>query len=517
MSRPRLPGRATPSGTRARMRRFAAALGASAFARLGNTALSASRLGFGGYRVDDETPAHRAALEQAFRAGVNLVDTSTNYTDGGSERLVGAVLADLSEQGELSREEVVVVSKVGYVQGRNLALAREREAAGRPFPEMVKYMDGCWHCIHPEFLSDQLARSLDRLGLETLDLCLLHNPEYFFSDARHRHLGSLAAIRDEFYRRLREAFQFFEAEVAAGRIGAYGVSSNTCTSPPDDAEATALARMLEAARAAGGPGHHFRALQLPMNLFETGALRDPDGALPTAAREQVAVLVNRPLNAIVGRRMRRLADVPLAPAPAPAEPLAALGALEAAFRRDIAPSIEVERGSDSPDDLFRWAERLDGVAERVENLEHWREIEAQMIVPHVTQALRALDGGLGGELRRRWRQWRQRYLADLERTLAAFRRAAAERSQAESRAVAAALDPALPPHCRGETLSRKTLWVLASTPGVSAVLLGMRRTTYVEDAVEVLRWPPLADVRPAYEAMTGTARAPISGPVTREE
>ena len=40
-------------------------------------------------------------------------------------------------------------------------------------------MEGCWHCLHPEFLQDQLTRSLDRLQLETLDVCLLHNPEYF--------------------------------------------------------------------------------------------------------------------------------------------------------------------------------------------------------------------------------------------------------------------------------------------------------------------------------------------------
>ena len=48
---------------------------------------------------------------------------------------------------------------------------------------MVEYADGLWHCIHPDWLADQLTRSLDRLGLETLDLLLLHNPEYFLADA----------------------------------------------------------------------------------------------------------------------------------------------------------------------------------------------------------------------------------------------------------------------------------------------------------------------------------------------
>jgi aryl-alcohol dehydrogenase-like predicted oxidoreductase len=54
---------------------------------------------------------------------------------------------------------------------------------------------------------------------------------------------------------------------------------------------------------------------------------------------------------------------------------------------------------------------------------------------------------------------------------------------------------------QGETLSRKALWILTSTPGVSVVLLGMRHPAYVEDGMEVLKWPPLADVRKTYEAM----------------
>ena len=137
-------------------------------------------------------------------------------------------------------------------------------------------MDGCWHCIHPAFLRDQLTRSLDRLQLETLDVCLVHNPEYFLSDAKKRRSGDLEGARAEFYRRLREAFAFLETQVAAGRIGWYGVSSNTAVLPADDPEATSLARMLQAATAAGGPGHHFRVLQVPMNLFESGAMLTPN-------------------------------------------------------------------------------------------------------------------------------------------------------------------------------------------------------------------------------------------------
>src|SRR5689334_9447041 len=143
------------------------------FTQFGPTGLTSSKLGFGCYRVDGSNPEYGAALSKALQCGVNLIDTSTNYMDGESERMVGSVLRDLVKQKEIGRDEVIVVSKIGYVQGQNLKLAQTREQAGRPYPDMVKYSEGVWHCIHPEFLADQLDGSLDRLGLATLDICLL--------------------------------------------------------------------------------------------------------------------------------------------------------------------------------------------------------------------------------------------------------------------------------------------------------------------------------------------------------
>ena len=370
---------------------------------------------------------------------------------------------------------------------------------------MVKYMDGVWHCLHPEFLADQLPRSLERLGLAALDVCLLHNPEYFLSDAKRRHQGPLAGLRDEFYRRLAEAFRFFEEQVAAGTLSWYGVSSNTAAAAPDDPEATSLPRMLAAARRAGGDAHHFRVLQLPLNLFESAgvleATCEPEATvLDCAAREGIGVLVNRPLNAIVGGGMLRLADVTGGGTPIDLDAqLEAVAALEAEYRAAIAPGIRVSADSTPPAEFFQWAPQLRGLTGRVGSLTHWGQIEGQ-VAGLVQQIIRALDG-LGGEIGAAWQSWRSRYLPALGALLGEFRRRATEQSQAASHAVAAAVDPHLPAERHGETLSRKALWVLASTPGVSGVLVGMRRAAYVDDARGILRWPPLAAVRPAYEAV----------------
>jgi uncharacterized protein YyaL (SSP411 family)/aryl-alcohol dehydrogenase-like predicted oxidoreductase len=502
-----LPGAATPAGTATYASRFAH----RGFVPLGSTGLTTSTVGFGGYRVDDETADHREALEKALRAGCNLIDTSTNYMDGGSERCIGGVLGELTRSGALRREEVIVVSKIGYVQGQNLVLAQEREAAGKPFQEMVKYMDGCWHCIHPDFLREQLGRSLTRLQLETLDVCLLHNPEYFFSDAAKRRRGPLEPLRDEFYKRLREAFAFFETQVAAGTIRWYGVSSNTAVSPASDPEATSLSRMLAAAKEAGGPGHHFRVLQIPMNLFEGGGVLErntgPENrqTVLEAAREAgIGVLINRPLNAIVANRMIRLADVQVEGEAIDLDAqLKVVADLEAEWRRQLAPQIKTQSGSIPPGNFFRWAEELRGLPGHLQSLEQWQQIEGQMIWPQVARLLRVLDQQRWGALETQWDSWRGRYLAELQNLMAEFRCRAAEKSRRLSAAVSAAIDPLFPAERRTETLSRKAIWVLASTPGVSCVLNGMRTPAYVDDSLGILPWPPLPEVMPIYRAVQG--------------
>ena len=479
----------------------------------GSTGLTVSRLGFGTYRVDTKDPEHRQAFKQALAAGCNLIDTSTNYMDGDSERLVGSVLAELVKAGQLAREQVVVVSKIGYVQSQNLKLAEAREKSGRPYPDMVKYGDGIWHCLHPEFLADQLALSLDRLGLATLDVCLLHNPEYFLSEAAHRKERDLVALREAFYDRLQRAFVYFETQVAAGRLQYYGVSSNTVTSPADHPEATSLSRMLDAAWAAAREAHqskhHFRWLQCPMNLFESGALLTENTSagggqtvLDLARQEGVAVLVNRPLNAMPGQGggILRLADFPLEDQPVDfIRQRERVAALEDEYRRTIAPSVPQSGQGTAPADFFNWAHELDRVRPQLQGLEHWEQIEHQMIAPHVNQVLQALSRTLSGTAAEQWEAWRDRYVPELLTLLRGLRREATERSRRRTAAVATALDAALPQGRRSESLSRKALWVLTGTPGVTSVLNGMRTPAYVEDSVGVLQWPALESARAAYE------------------
>jgi hypothetical protein len=215
-------------------------------------------------------------------------------------------------------------------------------------------------------------------------------------------------------------------------------------------------------------------------------------------------LINRPLNAYADGKLIRLADVPLddvASAPSVEDALPRVAALEEEFRVKIGSRLRVPEGGPPPADWFRWADQLRAMPGHLEGLDHWRQVEEHMISPAVGQVVQMLNRSLTGPIGDAWQSWLAQYLPTLDLLLQAFRARAARQSQAASNRVTAALNPHLPLARRGASLSRKALWVLVSTPGVSTVLLGMRHPDYVVDGLDVLKWSPLGDTRKVYDAM----------------
>lgn len=535
MSESRLVGAATPEGTR----RGAESFGAGA-RTLGRTGYTVSPIGFGGYRVRDDSPLHRRALADALRGGVNLVDTSTNYGDGRSEALVGMVLANLVQQGELRREHVVVVSKVGYLQGDNLARAQARQP---PFAEVVELRPGLAHCIHPEFLRAQLTESLERLGLERLDVLLLHNPEYFLEHAIGRGVA-VEAARAQLRARLQAAFAHLEQEVADGRIGWYGVSSNGFVLDAGATAFTSMADVVAAAEAAAvdrapdgttdgatdgaAAEHHLGVVQLPMNLLELGALqrRHPTAEgerspLQVAAAHDLGVLVNRPLNAwgtLEGReRLIRLADQSCDEDPAEAgvdQALARIRKLEGQWATGLGSRIRTEEGEGGDDavDLFRWGRELSHGLPQLGSLEQWQQLRHEVIAPHLGRTSAALLGALQGEARQQFAAWWEAYGTAMHTLYTAIEQSLGQRHQALAQQLAQRLDPHLPAPWRTLPLSRKVVLSLLSAP-VSSVLVGMRQPGYVFDLL-ALREHPVRLLSAAAGAADLSAIAESFAPLT---
>ena len=455
----------------------------SPFRPLGDTGLSCHMLGFGCYRVVDGNSEHEAAMRAYLARGGNLIDTSANYGDGASEELVGRVLRGIA------RERVIVVTKGGYIQGRNMVLAEQRN-----FPEVVEYGQGIWHSIHPEFLETQVELSLERLQLDAADVYLLHNPEYFLEDIRHKR-GLTSQDLDEFYRRVREAFRFLEDQVAAGKIRWYGISSNNfgLPAPPGSASPptamTSVSRCLAEARAVASD-HHFRVVQLPLNLYEPGGALEPNNegrAVLDFCRENgIGVLANRPLNAFHQNRMIRLADwIPAGqrrPGPEMIESMTApLRQREQEFAEAFGEPPTLPSGETVSQLLLRVVPGLP----KFSNAE--QIVGGELIAPIQNWLASARDQY--GE-NPAWASWMQGFVETINTALGEVGRLAGARQQGQSDGVRVKLRGAgydVPQ----QSLSRLALQTLGGLEGLSSILVGMRRRTYVDDAFGVTEMEPV--------------------------
>ena len=115
----------------------------------------------------------------------------------------------------------------------------------------------------PRYLLNQLDCSLRNLDLECVDIYYVHNPE--------SQLGKIT--REEFDERLVKAFEALEQMVASGKIRMYGTATwNAYRNPAEAKDYLALAQVVGLAEKAGGKNHHFKVIQLPLNLGMSEAL-----------------------------------------------------------------------------------------------------------------------------------------------------------------------------------------------------------------------------------------------------
>jgi aryl-alcohol dehydrogenase-like predicted oxidoreductase len=258
-----------------------------------------AHFGFGTYRISVHNPKHIEALKEAIHSGITLIDTSTNYMNGDSQRAIGEVLRSLSPN-EL--DGIEIVSKVGYIQGETLERHHQHS-----FEEVVEYSQTCFHSISQSFIKDKISVSLERMCVEFIDCVLLHNPEYYILDAINRRVDKDDYL-DMMQQRIFDAFLALEEEVKAGRVKSYGISSNSFSKHPNDAEFLPYVDLItlaqDAAKELRNKRHSFTTIQLPINLLEQEGLR----CAAWAKKQGLRVLVNRPLNAQKDMKMYRLAD-----------------------------------------------------------------------------------------------------------------------------------------------------------------------------------------------------------------
>ncbi len=245
------------------------------------------RVGFGCYRIREASEEHAAAIDAALRAGCNLFDTASNYSDGSSELLLGRALAHAPD--------VRVITKVGYISPSAYAwLAGE----GIDVAGVQRLSPEAHYSLKPDVLMAQLKLSLARLRRRRIDVLLLHNPEHILPCA-----SSVGQFRDE----IKAAFACLENATAVGLVGEYGVSSNVLSEPNHPLSVELLADIADEIAGA----HHFRVVQFPLNWLESDAATVTDTRRSLVARARglgLVTIANRPLHAMKDGRLVRLAS-----------------------------------------------------------------------------------------------------------------------------------------------------------------------------------------------------------------
>jgi aryl-alcohol dehydrogenase-like predicted oxidoreductase len=129
------------------------------YRRFGRTGWDVSEIGYGMWGMagwtGSEDAESLASLQRAVDLGCNFFDTAWAYGDGHSEQLLGKVLRANS--------------------GKTLYTATKIPPKNRQWPARREYsLDDCYP---PEYIEEYVEKSLQNIGVKTLDLIQLHTWE----------------------------------------------------------------------------------------------------------------------------------------------------------------------------------------------------------------------------------------------------------------------------------------------------------------------------------------------------
>ena len=259
-------GYATAEGTRKLMENaFKNGMAKSHFRSFNN--LNFSSLGIGTYlgqlTAEDDIDLENAIYNSLKSGAVNVIDTAINYRSMKSEKNIGHAIKRLIEDKILSRDQVFISTKNGYITNDG----------DYPTIDVLEYMhkmyisqgiidskdiSSGYNVLNPNYIRKCIDKSLTNMQLDTIDLVYIHNAyESWFQDIS----------RSEFNEKIRRVFQVYEENRSQNKIRYYGMATWTCFRLPRNEEGyLSLEDMVRIAEDVAGKDHGFRFIQLPYNL-----------------------------------------------------------------------------------------------------------------------------------------------------------------------------------------------------------------------------------------------------------
>jgi aryl-alcohol dehydrogenase-like predicted oxidoreductase len=233
-----------------------------------------SKLGLGTfnkepYKEENYLFHYIEGVKEAIKSGINLIDTASNYRYGQSEKEIGIALQELFEEGIVKREELIICSKGGFIQleypfPQNPYAWIEENIINSSLAKLED-IELDQHCMTPDYLEWSCQKSLENLGVKTLDIYFLHNPEIQISKLGYKN----------WLKKIEIIFKRFEKMVTKGMIKSYGVAVWNGFIDKSTNEHINLEDLVKIAIKVGGENHNFKYIQTPFNMAKTSIYTMP--------------------------------------------------------------------------------------------------------------------------------------------------------------------------------------------------------------------------------------------------
>jgi aryl-alcohol dehydrogenase-like predicted oxidoreductase len=232
-----------------------------------------SSIGMGTY-LGDPTVQHDELIEKAIydsvkSGAVNVLDTAINYRYMKSEKCIGRALSRLIDDNVISRNQVFVCTKNGYITNdADYPSVDVMEYIQKMFiaPGLIQAGDisSGYNILNPNYIARCIDKSLMNMRLKTIDLVYIHNAfESWNQDVS----------RSEFNHMIADVFRTYERYRTDNKIRYYGMATWSCFRVPhDNKEYLSLEDMVNIAEEVGGKNHGFKFIQLPYNLAYSEAI-----------------------------------------------------------------------------------------------------------------------------------------------------------------------------------------------------------------------------------------------------
>ena len=232
-----------------------------------------SSIGMGTYLGDlskeDDTDIENALYESVKSHAINVIDSAINYRAMKSEKSIGRSITRLVNEGIISRDEIFVSTKNGYITNDgDYPMLDVWEYIQRMYIStgIIKAEDisSGYNVLKPAYIEKCIERSRFNLKLDTLDLVYVHNA----FESWHQDVS-----KDKFFEMLSKVFEIYEKFRSLNKIRYYGMATWTCFRVSEEnKEYLSLAEVYNIAKNIGGIDHGFRFIQLPYNLAYSEAL-----------------------------------------------------------------------------------------------------------------------------------------------------------------------------------------------------------------------------------------------------